>query len=80
MDEGAGTVQVCMHLGGEDLVDNVSLFTLDGTARGKFNVAILRYSFHSLIFLIRYCCRGKRLFKSSAKFHIKFWRKEMLNY
>ena len=37
MDEGAGTVQVCMHLGGEDLVDNITLFTLDGSARGKFN-------------------------------------------
>jgi len=37
VDEGAATVQVCMHLGGEDLVDNVTLFTLDGSARGKFN-------------------------------------------
>jgi len=36
VDEDAGTVQVCMHLGGEGLVDNVTLFTLDaGSARGK---------------------------------------------
>ena len=38
MDEGAGTVQVCMHLGGMGLVDNVTLSTLDGSARGEFNV------------------------------------------
>ena len=34
MDEGAGAVQVCIHLGGEGLVDSVTLST-DG---GKFNV------------------------------------------
>ena len=42
MDEGDGSVQVCMHLGGEGLVDNVTLFTLDGgSARGKLNVVTL---------------------------------------
>jgi len=41
VDEGAGAVQVCMHLGGEGLVDNVTLFTLDGSARGKFNLVTL---------------------------------------
>jgi len=41
VDEGAGAVQVCMHLGGEGLVDNVTLSTLDGSARGKFNLVTL---------------------------------------
>ena len=39
--EGAGAVQVCMHLGGEGLVDSVTLSTLDGSARGKYNVGTL---------------------------------------
>ena len=39
MDESADTLQVCMHLGGRGVVDNVTLFTLDaGSARGKLNV------------------------------------------
>ena len=50
MDESAGTVQVCMHLGGVGLVDNVTLSTLDGSARGEFNV--VTYFFGILILLI----------------------------
>ena len=42
MDEGSGAVEVCMHLGGRGLVDNVTLFTLDaGSARGKFIIVTL---------------------------------------
>ena len=41
MDEGAGAVEVCMHLGREGLADNFTLSTLDGSARGKFNVVTL---------------------------------------
>ena len=40
MDEGAGTVQVCMHFGGVGLVDNVTLSTVDGSAKSEFNVVI----------------------------------------
>lgn len=41
MGEGAGAVQVCMYLGGEGLVDSVTLSTSDGSAKGKFNVVTL---------------------------------------
>ena len=52
VDEGAGAVEVCMHLGGRGLVDSVTLSTLNGSARGKFNVVTLCYLVPNLIFLI----------------------------
>jgi len=69
-----------MHLGGEGLVDNVTLFTLDGSARGKCNLVtiFLKHQFNNPD--LNYCCRGKRLFKNSAEFHSKVWRKEMHNH
>ena len=41
MDEGAGAVEVCMHLGGEGLVDNVTLFTRSISALGKFIIIVV---------------------------------------
>lgn len=51
VDEGAGTVQVCMHLGGKDLVDNVTVFTLDGSARGKCNLVTIFESINLIILI-----------------------------
>lgn len=77
MDEGAGTVQVCMHLGGMGLVDRITLSTLDGSARGKFNVVIILLINNPDL---NCCCSGKGLLKSSADFSSELWRKEVHNY
>lgn len=77
VDEDAGTVQVCIHLGGEDLVDTVTLITRDGSARGKFNIETFKFNASINIPDLKYCCSGKRLLKNSADFHSKFWREEV---
>ena len=40
VDEGAGAVEVCMHLGGEGVEDNVTLFTRSRSAKGKLTLLL----------------------------------------
>ena len=71
VDEGASAVQVCMHLGGKDLVDNVTLFTLDGSARGKRNLVTIFESINLIILIWFIVAEGRDYSRTVRNFTVK---------